>query len=153
MSYNLSKIKEFFSDPEIRKLLEDNEWDKIIESGYFDNEENGLNLTSFIIQKLHYPLFEEIEYILDYCFFKDPNLQKFDIPYGVNRIGHYSFCHCQNLTNITIPNSVTQIGWAAFWDCENLKDVYYQGTVEEWNKIDIEEDNDCLLNANIHFNS
>ena len=70
-----------------------------------------------------------------------------------------AFSDCSKLESIYIPKSVKDIGWAAFADCNNLKDVYYEGTQEEWERIYIEEsyldegdDNDALLNANIHYN-
>ncbi|MCD7797186.1 MAG: leucine-rich repeat domain-containing protein [Clostridiales bacterium] len=79
------------------------------------------------------------------------------------------FSYCYDLTSITIPNSVTNIGDGAFNDCYNLSDVYYDGTVVQWNSIEIENTiifstirefyytyieytyaNDYLLNATIH---
>ena len=40
-----------------------------------------------------------------------------------------------------------------FVSCDNLTDVYYPGTEEDWNNIEIQDDNDPLLNATIHYNS
>ena len=40
-----------------------------------------------------------------------------------------------------------------FEDCSALTDVYYTGTQEQWNKIEIDDTNEDLLNATIHFNS
>ena len=34
-----------------------------------------------------------------------------------------------------------------------MTDVYYTGTQEQWNKIEIDDTNEDLLNATIHFNS
>ncbi len=48
-----------------------------------------------------------------------------------------SFSGCVNLKRITIPKSVTRIEENAFKDCDSLEDVYYEGTLEEWRKIDI----------------
>ena len=74
------------------------------------------------------------------------------IPSSVTSIGEYAFFDCKHLTNITIPSSVTSIEIGAFCDCWNLKNIYYDGTEEEWNNIEINsDDNDYLLNATIHF--
>ena len=59
------------------------------------------------------------------------------IPDGVAIIGEYVFGHNSGLTSITIPASVTCVGDYAFTNCLNLKDVYYQGTAEEWNNLEI----------------
>lgn len=40
------------------------------------------------------------------------------------------------VTSITIPNSVTSIGSAAFYYCESLTSVEYNGTKEQWDKIE-----------------
>ena len=69
-------------------------------------------------------------------------------------IGTAAFVHCYNLTSVTIPNSVTTIGVGAFYNCTSLIDVYYTGTEEQWNAIDIDNTegyNSSLLNATIHF--
>ena len=85
------------------------------------------------------------------------NLLYAEIPDTVTRIGEFAFYGCEKLTYITIPKSVTVIENSAFNDAEGydgtLKDVYFTGSEEEWNKIDIGQYNDNLLLAKIHFNS
>jgi len=39
----------------------------------------------------------------------------------------------------------------AFYDCPKLTDIYYSGTEEQWNQIYIDEGNEYLTNANIHY--
>jgi hypothetical protein len=46
---------------------------------------------------------------------------------------------------------VTNIGQWAFYDCPSLTDIYYAGSEEEWKNISIEERNDPLHKATIHF--
>ncbi len=70
----------------------------------------------------------------------------------VTSIGNYVFNYYGILTSITIPNSVTSIGDYAFSDCTSLTDVYYTGSVAEWNKINIDRYNSCLTDATIHYN-
>lgn len=98
--------------------------------------------------------------IIDGAAFEDcSSLTSIVIPNGVMSIWIQTFLGCSGLTSITIPDSVTIIGENAFASCSELQDVYYGGTKEQWSKIRIDEsdnmngNNSCLLNANIHFNS
>ncbi len=81
------------------------------------------------------------------------SLTSVTIPDSVTTIGEQAFYDCSSLTSVTIPNSVTSIGEYAFEDCNSLKDVYYSGSEEQWKKISIDDHNDDLLNATIHYNS
>ena len=84
--------------------------------------------------------------------FKDcSNLTSITIPNSVTSISGDAFYRCTKLTNITIPNSVTKIGSWAFFGCNSLTDVYYHGTQESWNSINIGSYNEKLTKANIHF--
>ncbi|MGN0457994.1 MAG: leucine-rich repeat protein [Eubacterium sp.] len=73
------------------------------------------------------------------------------IPDGVERIDIFAFSNCTSLTSITIPSSLKEIVNSVFCGCTSLADVYYTGYESDWNNINIGSNNDCLLNANIHF--
>ncbi len=81
------------------------------------------------------------------------SLTNITIPNSVTSIGDNAFRSCNSLTSITLPASVTTIEREAFAGCQNLTDVYYGGTEEQWNSIDIGENNGFLKFANIHYNS
>lgn len=107
----------------------------------------------------------------EYC----KSLTDITLPNSITILGGDAFCYCTSLTSITIPdsvisidgafrgcisltsiiipNSVTSIGKDAFEYCNNLKNILYSGSKEEWNSIKIGEDNSCLTNADIHYNS
>ena len=74
------------------------------------------------------------------------------LPNGLIDIGDMAFVNCLSLTSITIPNSVMKMGDFIFEPCP-LYDVYYMGSKEQWNNIDISTaGNDQLLNlATIHY--
>ncbi|MCD8048726.1 MAG: leucine-rich repeat protein [Clostridia bacterium] len=75
------------------------------------------------------------------------NLVSVSIPESLSCIGFSAFSGCSCLRSISIPASVTDIIWNAFGDCFSLLNVYYGGTEEQWNAINIEENNDSLKNA------
>ncbi len=83
--------------------------------------------------------------------FRLTNLKSVVIPATVTRIRSGTFYH-SGLTSITIPDSVTNIDEEAFV-MPDLKDIYYTGSKEQWEEISIDDINDSLFNATIHFNS
>ncbi len=61
------------------------------------------------------------------------------IPDGVTSIEHDTFYGCSELTNVTIPASVTSIEEFAFYNCSSLTNIQFEGTVENWQAIQIEQ--------------
>ena len=84
--------------------------------------------------------------------FDSSGLVNITIPENVIEIGWFAFENCNDLTNITIHKRLNSIGNKAFYDCNNLENVYYTGTQDEWNKINIGDDNFCLTSAIMHYN-
>ena len=102
------------------------------------------------------------------------SLESISVPYGVISIGGGAFWCCWNLTSITIPDSVTSIGGYAFHGCRNLTsltipisvtticksafgsdilDIYYGGNAEHWNEITIDDEENGITKARIHFSA
>ncbi|MCD8192361.1 MAG: leucine-rich repeat protein [Oscillospiraceae bacterium] len=80
-------------------------------------------------------------------------LRNITVSNGVTTIGYCAFSDCSNLRSITLPSSITSIETQAFYSCSGLTDVYYDGSENDWNTIEIGEDNECLTSATIHYNS
>lgn len=102
--------------------------------------------------KLSNSLSEISEHMFHHC----EKLQEIVIPDNVTRINEFAFYDTplaayKGLEKITIPKSVVVIENNAFNGCGKLADVYYSGTKEDWDKIDIGSCNLELVNANIHF--
>lgn len=85
--------------------------------------------------------------------FYQSGIQSFQFPNNVTIIEELTFFRCSSLETIVIPKSVKTISSNVFYSCENLKNVYYTGTEEEWNAIDIAENSQSYLsNATITYN-
>jgi len=93
---------------------------------------------------------DSVTSIGDSAFCDCKSLISITIPDSVTSIGSWAFYNCSSLTSITIPDSVISIDDVAFYNCSDLKDVYYSGTITDWNNIAKGTNNDALTNANIH---
>jgi hypothetical protein len=87
-----------------------------------------------------------------YAFQNCSRLKYINIPDSVTDIRDYTFSGCSSLKSVNILSGVTSIGDFAFAGCNGLTDIYYNGTREEWNAINVSlTGNDDLLTANIHY--
>lgn len=113
------------------------------------------------------------------AFSGNENVTDIILPSTVERLPAGAFSGCKNLKNITIPKKIRTIKEKTFEGCESLENVYYEGTPEEWDAIEIIHEkreidfgnnipgtpvreirserrmnipgNEALLSANIHF--
>ena len=78
-------------------------------------------------------------------------LENVELPEGLTDIEASAFALCVGLKSITIPVSVGNIGESVFDYCSELKTVYYNGTISQWNKINLKtQGNEYLNSATIH---
>ena len=83
--------------------------------------------------------------------FYNTGLKTIAIPKGITTIPDSCFSSCEKLVSITIPKSVTLIEKFAFWFTDTLKDIYYGGTEADWKKVTVEDCNEPVVNAEIHY--
>lgn len=87
------------------------------------------------------------------CFTNCSSLKTFDIPLGVTKIDENAFEGCTSMTTIVIPDSLTSIEDSAFSGCKSLKTVFYTGTEEQFDSIDIADSNESFTDAKVYFYS
>ena len=79
------------------------------------------------------------------------NLTSVVIGDNVTSIGKSCFSGCENLTYIIMGDKIKSIDSWAFSYCDKLENVYYAGSEEQWNEIEIEDANWGLTNPTIHY--
>lgn len=77
---------------------------------------------------------------------------------GIEEITDYAFNGLSYVENIVVPLTVTKIKEDVFHKCYNLKSVYFSGSQEQWDSIEIAETNSTsyatgLKNATIYYYS
>jgi hypothetical protein len=84
---------------------------------------------------------DSVTYMGKGAFSRCPLLSSVEIPDGLTSIEDDTFAYCFYLNNVTIPDSVMRIGNGAFSECYHLAYVYYEGSMEKWNAIEMGENN------------
>lgn len=75
------------------------------------------------------------------------------IPESIAVLNTRVFDKCTGLESVVIPASITHIDDFAFSMCDKLKNVYFVGSLEEWNNITVSDvENSALTEAHIYFN-
>ncbi len=130
------------------------------ENPYFSSNEDGLLLSKDKTEIIQYPLgntrteYTIPEYITTIgalSFGQNFELNSVTIGSNVKTIGHEAFFNCRELTTVVIYPGVSEIGNYVFdKKCVNLTDVYFMGTIAEWECISIGIGNDALCSAVIH---
>ena len=94
-----------------------------------------------------------LNYVKDLLVGVTNTAQSYSIRKGTRIIAAAVFNENEDLTFIAIPDSVKHVNDKAFNLCFNLQTVYYNGSAEEWNEIDIGDNNDSLINATRYYYS
>ncbi len=85
------------------------------------------------------------------AFLSCTSLTEIALPSQLAKIDAYTFINCSSLWSVTIPAAVTFIQVAAFSSCDALTDVFYTGTLEQWQNMTIKDHNESLSNARNHY--
>lgn len=133
-----------------------------LDSGYYLNENNWENGVLYIGNHLiktrsslggAYTVKDGTITIANFAFAYLEELTSVTIPSSVSSISIGAFVECLNLTDITIPSNVTFVDEAAFEECTALADVWYIGSENDRENLEICEGNDYLTNTTWHYNT
>lgn len=88
--------------------------------------------------------------IKQYAFYFCISLKEINLGDYVEYIEKRAFAWCRNLKSIAIPNTLKYLGEEVFDMDDDLKDIYYSGTKEEWDNIEIHPNNHWPENITVH---
>lgn len=71
---------------------------------------------------------------------------------NIEKLDFYVFYNCTSIKNVILHNKLVEICKDAFYGCNNIEKVYFTGTEEKFNTINISFGNDALTNATKTFN-
>ena len=95
------------------------------------------------LENVHYP--SELEEIGDSAFGNCSALNDVQIlPENVKTIGDYSYYRTDSIRLLTLPATVTSIGKYNFNYGNTLTDIFYGGTEQDWNQIQIASTNTLI---------
>ena len=78
-------------------------------------------------------------------------LQTVTIPYGITVLREATFMSCEGLTSVVLPQTLTCIEDAVFAGCDSLTDIYFKGSQQQWDALQISDTmNDELFDATVH---
>ena len=75
--------------------------------------------------------------IENWAIYECPSLKSIIIGNSVTRIDDCAIYECSSLKSVIIGNSVTSIGEEAFGHCPLLRSVTFNGTIEQWENVDL----------------
>ncbi len=69
----------------------------------------------------------------------------YSVPEGVIQLGSHCFSCCDHLKHVVLPHSLSRIEYYVFYLSYSISTIYYPGTQEEWDQVEIGDSNDYLL--------
>lgn len=72
----------------------------------------------------------------DYAFHGCASLTCAVIPDSVTSVGEYAFGGCASLASVTLPSGIANIESGAFSNCPLLESIVFQGTIEQWRRVE-----------------
>ena len=102
-----------------------------IKAGAF---ENCANLVSIVIPN-------SVSKIESNTFYNCSSLKVVSLSNAITSIGSYAFYNCHNLYAINIPASLTYVGEEAFYGEGTIQYIYFAGSEEQWEAIEVKYNN------------
>lgn len=87
------------------------------------------------------------------CFFGASGLKAIDIPEGVEIVEENAFSSCTGLQTVVLPSTLKTVEDGAFDGADNLLAIFFKGTEEQFDALEINGNNNPLISAEAYFYS
>ena len=94
-----------------------------------------------------------LKQVSNYVFQDCSGLRRVVIDASIERLGYDCFENCISLESLYLPKSLTIIDQYALNNCPRLNTIYFEGTAEEWEKIDKTDNSAALADVTVYYES
>ena len=100
------------------------------------NSRAVIGAMGYLLHEAGIPFIEIMGYVPKYAFY-ETDIKSITIPQNCMAIEDYAFFGCTRLKTVRIETAPTYISDFAFSNNYSLDNIYFSGTSEEWEQIDI----------------
>ena len=131
-----SELRQFLEAPIVQEFINNNNWEEVYYSVLHNLTTKRISDFTLLLLEAGINPLKYLNFVPEYYLY-DANIVDFNIPENIEGIESWAFACCSKLKSINLPNNIKEISFGVFFDCPLLKDIYYNGTKEEWKRIEI----------------
>lgn len=119
------------------QFIDNNEFDTLFSSGV----EVGIPLSdiSELLIRSGIDFLPYVDHIYASMFYDVQELERLTLGDNIEYIGTYAFNGCTNLKYLSLPKELKMIKFAPFYKCPKLQILNYQGTIDDWGKVQLNQ--------------
>ncbi len=94
---------------------------------------------------------DSVKIIHKYAFMGAENIVELYLPENLEKISIGAFENCTSIEYLHVYDKLTKIESGAFLTCSQFTEVFYYGSKEQWEQIEVDQNNNSLLLSYINF--
>lgn len=129
----LDRLKRFINQNS--NLIDSNRFDNVFSNAITDGIPLG-DVSELLIRS-DISFLPYVDHIYTSMFYDVQELEKLTLGDNIEYIGTQAFDSCTNLKYLSLPKSLKMIKGTPFANCSNLQILNYQGTIDDWGKVQL----------------
>ena len=119
------------------QFIDNNEFDTLFSNGV--EAKISLGDISELLIRSGIDFLPYVDHIYAFMFFNVQELERLTLGDNIEYIGTYAFEGCTNLEYLSLPKDLKMIKAAPFNNCPKLQILNYQGTIDDWGKVQLNQ--------------